>query len=656
MGENQVKVTVVADQRELDGAIDLSVTKLKQAARDLDIFNKAAVEAFFSGAEAAKKMNVELGASVEQMAKLDAVTQQVAEKADAAGTRTANAFERGARGMSVMARQGTVTARSLNQIIAAGADIAFAFGPEGAIVSGILMVTAGIIAHLETTEQKMVEVVDNFNEQMADMVANSSPVEIARKAANAYISELEAQAKLIRDEQMGTWKAIIVDGNSDALFAKFRTGGDRDQFNTKHAEKTASDKALGIVEGVDGGSTKALEDLKKERERLNKDIAGGEEHLRGLDKEKNAHEIEEAEAKLSAARNKLADTEALTRQIEKDRDTRLQEARNRAILGGDGVLDAALEKRGRDFAKTDLAGEHAQREEDVGLSSRGGKGKKQDVDEAKAARERETARERESQGELRLIEIEDQAIQRHLNSLGLKDLGDMEAAEREYARQVASIEKMKVSEDLKTRLMIAALEDRNQKLKEINHHIEQEADKSVHAAIAALDKQLKEQKKSAEEKARVIEHVETGIAHALVAHHKDMGREILRALLEPEVKHLEALGAKNFVIGSADAALGNYKGAAEHFAAGALYMAGATAVAAIGGTGGGGSGGGTGGGGGAGNSSAAGMGARGNGQSDQIIKLEIVTVTRDQTGREVAKTTQMIQRLNDLNQPIRVTM
>jgi hypothetical protein len=49
------------------------------------------------------------------------------------------------------------------------------------------------------------------------------------------------------------------------------------------------------------------------------------------------------------------------------------------------------------------------------------------------------------------------------------------------------------------------------------------------------------------------------------------------------------------------------------------------------------------------------MGARG-GQSDQLLKIEIVNVTKDQTGREVARTSQLIQRLTDLNAPIRVVL
>jgi len=62
------------------------------------------------------------------------------------------------------------------------------------------------------------------------------------------------------------------------------------------------------------------------------------------------------------------------------------------------------------------------------------------------------------------------------------------------------------------------------------------------------------------------------------------------------------------------------------------------------------------GGGGAGNSDAVGLGARGDQQSNQPLRIEIVNVTKDQNGREVSRTMQTIQRLNDLNMPIRVSL
>jgi hypothetical protein len=652
MPENTVRVSVVADQSELDGAYDLSLAKLQKMSQGLDTFNKQSVKAFFEAADATKKLNVELGASEKQLDKIDRLIQQVEGRADKAGERTANAFERGARGISVMTRQGTLAMRSLDQIIASAADIAFAFGPEGTIISAIAMVTAGIIAHLETAEQKMIEVTDKFNEHMADMLANNSAEEIAKRAAASYVAEIESQAKVIRDTQLGAWRKIFVDGEIDlpALMARFRLGGEKNAVDTNHADREAADQARKIVESIDGNN-KDLEKLKGERSRLNNDISSAEEHLRGLDAEKNKHEITETESRLSAARKRLSEVEALTSQLEKDRDARLQAARADAILRGDAAQEAALDERSKTYKTSDLGAEHSQRDENIALSGRGSQGRRQDQEDAKRAREAEQAREREARGLEMLQQMRDEMAERYIRSTDFEGLADMVAAQKEYDRRIAEIDRMKITEDLKTQLMVAALEDREAKMAEVNKKIEKAADKAVQEAIKALDKQLAQQKKASDAKAKVIEGVEHGLSQALIHHHKEMGREILAVLLEPEIKHLEALAAKQFVLGGSDAALGNYGGAAKHFAAGALLEAGAGALASFGGSVGGG-----GGGAGGASSSAASLGAGGSGTQDQTLKIEIVNVTKDQNGREVARTRQIIQRLNDQNVPIRVTL
>ncbi|MDQ6770536.1 MAG: hypothetical protein M3Z54_11180 [Gemmatimonadota bacterium] len=155
-------------------------------------------------------------------------------------------------------------------------------------------------------------------------------------------------------------------------------------------------------------------------------------------------------------------------------------------------------------------------------------------------------------------------------------------------------------------------------------------------------------------KAQMIESAENGAAQAIISGRKDLGRALLRAALEPEIKLMEGLAAKQFALAAGDFADGNWAGGAHHLVAGAVFATEAGVIAGIAQGGGGGAGGAGGSGGGAGSAGAQ-LGARGV-QTDQLLKIEIVNVTKDQNGREVARTSQMIQRLNDLNMPVRVTL
>src|SRR6185312_14364647 len=163
---------MIVDNVQLKKSFDEDIKLLADMTRATDQFNKSAVEGARGAIEAQKEYGKELGASSDQMRRLDAISTQLETKVSAAGDRMATSAERGARGLSVMARQGTVTARSMNQLIAAGADIAFA--PEGTIISAVLMVTAGIVAHFESVDSKIEETIAKFNHSIDDMLLNDS--------------------------------------------------------------------------------------------------------------------------------------------------------------------------------------------------------------------------------------------------------------------------------------------------------------------------------------------------------------------------------------------------------------------------------------------------------------------------------------------------
>lgn len=231
-------------------------------------------------------------------------------------------------------------------------------------------------------------------------------------------------------------------------------------------------------------------------------------------------------------------------------------------------------------------------------------------------------------------------------------------AKREIERK--RIEDMKLTRDNEAALQAGADADELAAVEALNRRIEAENDRHNRAVEKQDTEAATKKERAIKSRAQVILGIETGMTDVLIHSTKDLGRQLLKAALEPEVKLMEGLAAKQFALAAGDFADGNWTAAARHLEAAAVFFTEGAVIAGIAGGGGGGGskgGGGGGGGGGAGSGGAgAQFGASGGGGQPQLLQIELVMITKDQTGREVAKTRQLIQRLADQNMPIRATL
>jgi len=135
---------------------------------------------------------------------------------------------------------------------------------------------------------------------------------------------------------------------------------------------------------------------------------------------------------------------------------------------------------------------------------------------------------------------------------------------------------------------------------------------------------------------------------------------IKRAAAEPIVAELRMTAIRDAAKAASFAASFNFPAAGIALASATKNALGAVAVARIGGIGGGGGDGPSAGVGGGDPSFGRGASLSGEGlnggRGDRPMKIEMVIVTRTPDGRELSRTRQQIQRLNDRNQPIRVTL
>lgn len=659
---NTVGVTLTVDNAQLKKEFDNDIKLLGDMTRSVDRFNSSAVAGARGAIQAQQEYGKQLGASAEQMRALSEVSSQLDTKVSAAGDRMATATERGARGLSVMAQQGHVTMRSMNQIIASGADIAFAFGPEGTIISAILMVTGGLVSQFESVESKMEEVARKFNEHVTTMLMDGSAKQLGRQAADAYVKELDAEGRMFADAQA----ALRTHFGLPDMAAQFKAhgffgGGGADQSD---AEKAKQDRLAALATQRDVAHLEVdnprLDQLKKDRDRLEGEITRLTTKATELEGSGKKNEIAEADRQLKATRDHLAQARAET--------IALQDHRKSLFLGEafgtrDPARREALSVRYSNEAEMNPAGEDASQNVargDAATQAQMSRASARDAAATRAAavekrlRDEHIAADKRA-GEL-LGQMQDAAVEHQMQAHGLIDEAEKAAVQKDADRRVREIDSLKISEDRKAELLVAAAEDRTARIEAIERksrdRLRTEIARDAEAGFREYEKTEAAKQRAVEKSARQMESVGNRMADDLVRGQESMGRRLLKAAMEPEIDKLKGWAKSQFAQAAKDAATQNWIGAAEHFAGGTLLLAGAAEIGALAG-GGGGGGGSSGGGGGGGSSSATQLGANSN-QSNGPLMVQVVIVRQDENGREISRTAQQLQRLTDRAVPIRV--
>lgn len=640
------------DDADVSRAVNSSIKQVSLMGRALDTQNDLAVKTWKKAAENAQAYASSVGASTEQQLRLSAAIRQTEERVDASAERFARAGERGEKALSNLLRTGTLTGRSMNSLVAAAGDLGFAFSPQGAIIAGISMVGFALVHHLTEAESKMEEVERKFNDTLINIVTAGDPVQAARNVTEVYKQALEDVANMETDLQKAGHG--FMESKVEDLWAAFRL----------HAK----DLLEGLVPGVEGSVDKAeaaglkidransakrenidlhqndkrLDDLKTLREQSHQEIA----RLTVEQESLTADDVEKGKAvahALAMARARLRDLEAETRTLGDQKNavrTGLQQKYGPLHLGEFGD-------------KVDYQSDFDREGTKEGESEREGVANRQIQAAAKADQARRKRQEERDRDNKRALELEtklgDDLVQIRFRNMGMEEQAQVAGIAIEAAHRRDEIESSTADAQRKADALVAITEWETESIAEVHR-------KAREKEQAEREKEQEKELESWERAAATVGNIMVSSLDASVRAHQSFAKALVQAAVAPIIHELDAHAVKEFATAAAHGFFGDYGGAAKHAAAGAAYVAGAHAVAAIAGGGGGSAGGGGGGGGGgAGSGTGIGLGARG-GVADQLLKIEIVNVTRDQTGREVARTNQMIQRLNDLNMPIRVTL
>lgn len=120
--------------------------------------------------------------------------------ADATASRQANAARAIAMTTETIARQGQVSGETAKQLVAQGSNMAFMFGPTGAIVGAIGIATLAIVAMFNRTKREMQETIDKAREAQ-NQFSEMDPVGQAR-ALNQLVSGRRSDRAVLSTAQI----------------------------------------------------------------------------------------------------------------------------------------------------------------------------------------------------------------------------------------------------------------------------------------------------------------------------------------------------------------------------------------------------------------------------------------------------------------------
>lgn len=135
--KNSAVLKIVGDNADAQRVIAETIRTVEKMGGSINTQSATAVKAFRAEADAARQLLTQLGASEKQMETLGRTTQRVNAQAAAHISRIGGAARTMAGGFEAMARTGNVAGEASRVVLAQGAELAFMFGPGGAIAGAV---------------------------------------------------------------------------------------------------------------------------------------------------------------------------------------------------------------------------------------------------------------------------------------------------------------------------------------------------------------------------------------------------------------------------------------------------------------------------------------------------------------------------------------
>ena len=188
-GKNSVVLKISGDNKEAQRVIAETIRTVEKMGGSINTQSAAAVKAFRAEADAARELLRQVGASERQFESLARTTQRVETAAASHMLRIGGAARTMATGLDNIARSGNLAGEGMRTVMSAGSELAFMFGPAGAIV-GAVAITGGAIYNLfERTRKEMEATRKKFEDEIAGMVRAANQLGMITKLRDLELGD-----------------------------------------------------------------------------------------------------------------------------------------------------------------------------------------------------------------------------------------------------------------------------------------------------------------------------------------------------------------------------------------------------------------------------------------------------------------------------------
>lgn len=595
MSDTNVMVRIQADGSALKAELDDDLRALKAFANSANEANQTARNAVKDSIAAQREHQEAIRATTDQMRALNTIEEQFDERVQAVQTRSSIALNSAARGFSVLESSAHASVRSIDAISNAVAGLAFGFGPEGFLIGAVVM--AGIA--IERALGKADEATQKLTEDFVKLVSTTEKLPIALGGSKVLLGDVTELTRQLEAAQKELNAQLAVTNDFAAPDGTIVAG-------LKAQLKTATENVEKVQE-----HTRLLADQKGSAEGI-KIMLEGQTRAQG--------EILRLTAEIERDRAAGLAGTVIVETVELDKQRAILDAQ---LASSKGMTTELREQILAEKAKLDAALAQLEIGKNVALE------RSVELERREQQLEVEKAIHKEIEAAFHIQEQNDKLWdKRHAEEKKNENIGGgftVGSLDKDIAQEIRQVGEEMDRSAAKTRKLEEALAQM--------HTVGALGAGLLSAAFAELGNELE--------------------------HGKFDGKKLLAAIGHMLVTQLQALAIADF------AAALHYASSPEtaalagpKYAAAAKEEAGAIAIAALtGAIGGGGSGGGGAGSASAGTANGAANGAAGVGvPSNQTMYMQIVVVHKEPTGREIGKIRQALQRADDREQPLRVTI
>jgi hypothetical protein len=649
-------VRITGDVTDLNQRLAEGIRQLEAFGRSVNLQSEIAVKAFRDEAAALQQMTASGNASVQNLDRLTLATQRFENQVAATERRTAVGFEGMSRGMLMMARSSDIAGRGMASALAAASNVAFAFGPTGAIVGAVAI---GGLALYEVFDRSAAKA-KKLQESVDKVIESTDRLKITALSAQlqAELSELQQGRGPIPDTVEGLERlAYMTVGQDFTRAIRERLLRERDL----RGAVARAGAAAGWLDQRDAGQDR-LDVARKNMEDARSEALQRERELTKAVAEGNLRLVQLVGPQVDALVARAKDAEATVRNLIESpmgvgQMLHLNIGRELAHLHAGDVGFAGDLAKARDQGDFEIAQKAAEKGDKVMNAALKAAGDAVD----KSLKDPKIA------AALLLLGAPLQVDKGGFTDAQLANLDamlgavhrprfDAEKFEEAFQRRQAALART-ASLAPPPGFDPTSHESVSGSKGGIFGFLNQpDPMQHVKKDLAEVRKEFTLLQAAGENAYRGIANATATAMDSMIRVHKISEKAITAALGGPLVKYLQGLAETDFATAASEAARGDWKGAAQDTAAGLLAEAGSALVAGFMGTGGGGSGASSSGGGvGSGQKNAGAMLGRGQNQGGTWT-LEVLVTQKSEDGRQLSQTRQKFQRLDDRNQSTRLAL